>query len=88
MLWPKLIENKDWLHDGSSPVLTLCMLGNFSCFCCHLLILSKLTYCRNSFRNTIRGSNDLDPDLDLHSVGPALGPNSLQRFSADDSSRR
>ena len=34
----KLIENMDWLHDGSSPVLTLCMLGNFSCFCCHLLI--------------------------------------------------
>ena len=27
-------------------------------------------------------SNDLDPDQDRHSVGPDLGPNSLQRLSA------
>ena len=29
-------------------------------------------------------SNSLDPDQDRHNVGPDLGPNSLQRFSADD----
>ena len=29
-------------------------------------------------------SNCLDPDHDRHSVGPDLGPNCLQRLSADD----
>ena len=29
-------------------------------------------------------SNCLDPDRDRCSVGPHLGPNCLQRFSADD----
>ena len=32
-------------------------------------------------------SNGLDPDQDRHSVGPDLGPNCLQRISADDKSR-
>ena len=47
---------------------------------------SKLTFSKNSFRNTIRVSNSLDPDQDLHSVGPDLGPNCLQRLLADDKS--
>ena len=42
---------------------------------------------QNSFRNTIRVSNSLDPDQDLHSVGPDLGPNHVQRLSADDTIR-
>ena len=29
-------------------------------------------------------SNSLDPDQARHSVGPDLGPNCLQRLSADD----
>ena len=29
-------------------------------------------------------SNSLDPDQDQHVVGPDLGPNCLQRSSADD----
>ena len=29
-------------------------------------------------------SKGLDPDQDQHSVGPDLGPNRLQRLSADD----
>ena len=33
-------------------------------------------------------SNSLDPDQDQHFVGPDLGPNCLQRLSADDKSRR
>ena len=32
-------------------------------------------------------SNGLDPDQDRHSIGPDLGPNCLQRLSADDKSR-
>ena len=34
--------------------------------------------------NIIRMSNGLDPDQDLSSFGPDLGPNCLQRLSADD----
>ena len=33
-------------------------------------LFSKLTFSKNSFRNTIRVSNGLDPDQDRHSVGP------------------
>ena len=50
---------------------TLCMLGNFACF--------------SMVRNTIRASNSLDPDQE-HFVGSDLGPNCLQRLSADDKS--
>ena len=64
------------------------MLGNFSCFCSHLLTFSKLTFSQNSFRNTIRVSNSLDSEQDRHSVGPDLRPNCLQRLSVDDKSRR
>ena len=38
--------------------------------------------------NTIRVSNSLDPDRARHFVGPDLGPNCLQKLSADDRSRR
>ena len=31
----------------------------------------------------IRVSNSLDPDQDIHSVGPDLGPNYLQMLSAE-----
>ena len=51
-----------------------------------LLIFSKSTFSKNSFRNTITVSNSLDPDQDRRSVGPDLGPNCLQRLSADDKS--
>ena len=50
------------------------MLGNVSFFCCCF------------FRNTIRLANSLDRDQNGHSVGPDLGPNCLQRLSADDKS--
>ena len=33
-------------------------------------------------------SNSLEPDQARHFVGPDLGPNFLQRLSADDTSRR
>ena len=35
-------------------------------------------------RNTIRVSDSLDPDQARHFVGPELGPNCLQRLSADN----
>ena len=48
--------------------------------------LLKLTFSKNSFRNTIRVSNNLDPVVDQHSVGSELDPNSLEMLSADDKS--
>ena len=38
--------------------------------------------------NTIRETNSLDPDQACLFVGPGLGPNSLQRLSADCKSPR
>ena len=62
-------------------LLTLCMLCNISCFCCRQLTLFfKINVFKNYFRNTIRVSNGLDPDLDRRFVGPDLGPNCLQKL--------
>ena len=56
-------------------------------FICCLLIFSKSTFPKKYFRNTISVSNSFDPERTLHSVGPDLGPNCLQRLSADGTSR-
>ena len=41
---------------------------------------SKLTFSKNSFRNTIRINNFLDPDQGQHFVGPDLVPNCFVLF--------
>ena len=41
----------------------------------------QLHYSKNYFRNIIRVSNSLNPDQDLQSVSPDLGPNCLQKLS-------
>ena len=68
----------------SIKLLTLSILGNFSCFFVVCLFFSKSTFLKNSFRNTIRMANSLDPDQARHFIGPDLGPNCLQRLSADE----
>ena len=55
-------------------------------FCRLLLFQNNLS--KYSFRNTIRVSNRFDPDQVQPFVGPDLGPNCLQRLSADDTSRQ
>ena len=45
---------------------TLCLLGKFFMLFCHLLIFFKSTFLKNSFRNTIRVSNNLVPDQARH----------------------
>ena len=52
---------------------------------CHCLTFHN-SFSNNSFRNTFRVSNDLDPDQDRSFGGPDLVPNCLQRLSADDKS--
>ena len=59
---------------------------------CFILLLSsadffsKLTFSKNSFRNTIRVSKCLNPYQD-DSVGPDLGPNCLHSLYADKKNR-
>ena len=60
--------------------------GNFYLFFCHLLIFSKSTFRKNSFRNTIWVSNRLDPGQARNLFRPDLGPICLQRLWADDTS--
>ena len=36
------------------------MLGNVSCFCCHLLTIFKINFLQKIFQNTSRVSNGLD----------------------------
>ena len=69
--------------------LTLCMLGDSASFFvgCDFFFFFKLTFSKKTFRNTISVSDSLDPDQARHFVGPDLGPNCLQRLSADDKSR-
>ena len=45
---------------------------------------SKSTFLKNSFGNTIKVSTSVDPDQTVHFDEPDLGPNCLQRLSADD----
>ena len=63
-------------------------LGNFACFIVFCWFFSKSTFSKNSFRNTFRVSSKLDTDQSRHFVGPDLGPNYLQRLTADDTSRQ
>ena len=49
---------------------------------------TKSIFSKNSFKNTIRVSNNLDPDQARHIVGPDLGPNCLQKLSTDNTSRQ
>ena len=55
---------------------------------CRLLIFSKITFSKNSFRDTIRASNSLNPDQARHFVIRDLGTNCSQRISADDISSK
>ena len=51
--------------------------------CFRLLTFSKtLFFFKNSFRNTTKGSNGLDPDQDQCFVIPDLGPISRQQVTA------
>ena len=45
---------------------------------------SKNNFFKNSFRNPLQVSNNLNPDQDRHFVGPDLASNCLQRLSADE----
>ena len=52
----------------------------------HFINVPYLTLDAGFFFNTIPVSNSLDPAQARHFVGPDLGPNCLQRLSADNKS--
>ena len=52
------------------------------------IFFSNIILSKNSFRITIRVANSLDPDQARCFFVPDLGPNSLQRLSADNTSRQ
>ena len=65
--------------------LSICMLGNCSCFYFRLLTSSKLSFFKNKPpRTTIKVSNSLDQDQDRHSVGLHLGSTVCKMLLADD----
>ena len=49
---------------------------------------SKSVFSKNSFRNTISVLKSLDPNQAPYFVGLDLGPNCLQRLSADKTGRQ
>ena len=63
--------------------LTGCMLGIF-----FMLLLSSVVFFNINFKKNLSGPNGLNPDQDLHFLGPDLGPNCFQRLSTVDKSRR
>ena len=72
-----------WLRQIG--LFTFCMLGNFWCFCCHLLTFFKISFFKIFFfSSTIRVSNCWDPEQDRRCVGPDLDQNCLQMLSIDD----
>ena len=66
----------------------LCILDIFAYLFCRLMIFSKSSFSKISFRNTVRLSNSVDPDQTVHFVEPDRGLNCFQRLSADDTSRQ
>ena len=90
-------ENFDFL-----TILTICMLDNLSCLCCHLLTFFNINLFKKFFQdyykcvkiykldkyNVCVFYKGLDPCQDRHFISPDLGQNCLQRLSADDKSRR
>ena len=68
-------------------IFYLCILGNFASVFFFLFsavfFYFKINLSENSFRNATSVTNSFDPDQARRFVGPDLGPNCLQRLSAD-----
>ena len=60
--------------------------GYFPCFSSSADLKNNQIFRKKYFRNTIRVSNNLEPDQARRYVGPDLVPNYVERLSADDTS--
>ena len=74
--WSKgLMDNH---RDGRESQLFACWVILHAFVVCGFF--SELAFLKISFRNTIRVTNSLDPDHDLHFVDLDLGPNCIQSY--------
>ena len=80
-------ENRVW-HFILIISSTLCMLGNFACFFAVCGFFFRTNFFKKNPSGILSGSpwvsNGLDPDQAWHVVRPDLGPNCMQRLSADN----
>ena len=79
--WRKIISG-----TPSYNLSSLCIMGKFSGFLASADFSSKLSYTKNSFRNTI-SVKQFGSRSGGTFFGPDLGPNCLQMLSAGDSAR-
>ena len=80
-IYTKYLYKNHYYNINSSPN------GNFFMpFCC-LLIFLKINFFGRKIFQEYHQSVRLDPDHAQNFVGPGLGPNCLQRLSADNTSR-
>ena len=86
-IWPLYISLIFLCQLVFSLSTILFVLGNIACFSSSADFPQRI-FPKHFFRNTIIVSNSLDTDQARRLVGPNLGPNCLQRLSADDISRR
>ena len=77
-----LVDNELIKSSWVFSFLTLCMLGSFSYFLVACCLFFKINFFKKFFQEH-RVSNGLNLDQDRHFVGRDLGPNCLQRLSAD-----
>ena len=68
---------KQHFKADNETELIICMLGNFSCFSCHLLTFFKINFYKKFFQEHCES---------VKKFRSRLGPNCLQRLSADDKS--
>ena len=66
---------------------SLCLLGNFTYFLLSAVFL-LMFFSKSTILKIPSVSNNLDPDQARQFVKPNLGPNCLQKLSADDTSRQ
>ena len=67
--------------------LTLCMLGNFTAFLVVCRFFVKIYVFKKFFQECCKHVKQCDLDKVRHFVGLDLGPNCLQRQTADEKSR-
>ena len=91
----RLINYRHFFSDSVFPCKQLQLCNEFTgttqvnslspgYFFMPFVVCQPFNFLKKSFRNTIRVSNSLNLDQAQHFAGPDLGPNCLQRLSADD----
>ena len=75
---PDILSGLIWVQTVFKGYQQTTLVGNFQ----------NHFFLKISFRNTIRVSSSLDSDQARHFIEPDMGPNCLQRLSADNTSRQ